>query len=219
MFQTTDDCVLSEIRSNGRNGRKRLKKVLSCAGFDLSLPVTLKMKDLTPKMTMKRLTNTIIGLILTVTATAQLPVEKTPFVEGLDSCLWFVREIGFTENFVVKTDTVVQPPYHPDFKKRYYAFNPKEQAWVKLMTDVRYDNTEALYTVVYMWDKTKGWKKRMQPKRLPKLKSTVMYDTHKWRLHEDRWRNTYAISMYGNPYRPIRGTSPLPTYQKVEIVK
>ena len=45
------------------------------------------------------------------------------------------------------------------------------------------------------------------PKKLPKMKETWLYLPRETKIIEDRYKNTYAISFLGNPYRPIRGFS------------
>ena len=157
-------------------------------------------------MKTKAITAVLLFMSLCLSAAAQ--VEKTPFLEGEKACWEYVQSIGYTENLKIWTDTIVTPAYpspNIDITKHYFAKNPTDNSVVLLHSTVYDESYSELYTVVYVWPK-KGYKKIM-PKNLPKLKQTHYYSPQPFYLTEDRYKNTYAISLRGNPYRPIRGFS------------
>lgn len=157
-------------------------------------------------MKTKVITAVLLFMSLCLSAAAQ--VEKTPFLEGEKACWEYVQSIGYTENLKIWTDTIVTPAYpspNIDITKHYFAKNPADNSVVKFISKVYDEKYSELLTIVFVWPK-KGYKKIM-PKNLPKLKETTVFLPQEAYLHQDRYKNTYAISLLGNPYRPIRGFS------------
>ena len=159
-------------------------------------------------MKTKVITAVLLFMALCLSAAAQ--VEKTPFLEGVQACWKYVQRIGYTQILTIKRDTVITHMYPSDdlnIKKHYIAVNPTDQSTVELICqcDDRDTTYNKLITVVFVWPQ-KGYKKVM-PKNLPKMKETTVWLPHECKLVEDRYKNTYAISFWGNPYRPIRGFS------------
>ena len=155
-------------------------------------------------MKTKVMTAVLLFMALCLSAAAQ--VEKTPFLEGEKACWEYVQSIGYTENMKIWTDTIVRVYVSPnvEIKKHYFAKNPTDNSVVEIISNVHDESYSVLLTVVFVWPK-KNYKKVM-PKNLPKLKQTKYFDPPVY-LTEDRYKNTYAISILGNPYRPIRGFS------------
>ena len=141
---------------------------------------------------------------------------KDAFIKGYDAALEYVQRIGYTEDIKMVYDTTHWNYNNStDITKRVIATNPIDNSKVVLLSSVQYDNSLALHTIVFIWQK-KGYKKVM-PKGLPKKKQKIIWNPypHEFYLTEDAYKHTYAISWRCNPFRPIRGATVLTPFEGI----
>lgn len=168
---------------------------------------------------MKRITITL-AVFAAIAANAQrqsaeaIINTKDAFIKGYDAALEYVQRIGYTEDIKMVYDTTHWNYTNTtDITKRVVATNPIDNSKVVLLSDVRHDQSLALHTILFIWQK-QGYKKVM-PKGLPKKKQTMIITTSTFDLTEDAYKHTYAISWCGNPFRPIRGATVLTPFEGI----
>lgn len=150
-------------------------------------------------MTMARISTVIAVILVTLTSMAQGVVD-TPFWEGTDSVITYVKTIGYTENWRMLKDTL------PALKKpriRYFADNTNDGSTVMVEEWRPICGLNYLIEVRYTWQN-----KKMMPKGLPKEQQVMRGDGYdKAVLTYGKYKNHYFMSTCGNRITGPRGVS------------
>lgn len=149
---------------------------------------------------MARISIVIAVILATLTSMAQGVVD-TPFWEGTDSVITYVKSIGYTENWRMLKDSV---PALNIPRIRYFADNPNDGSTVMVEEWRPIGRLIHLAEVRYTWQN-----KKMMPKGLPKEQQKLA----KNKLGQEdvytygKYKNHYFISEYGNRITGPRGVS------------